>query len=250
MCGKWEMWCPMPYLLSGRYLVHLKSKKNSPWRISICWRRLHWVVVRKKLKSKWSRWGWNKSSMFVFVVTWKQVFSFGLWQHYSAVLMSYFLHLMESIFNVHVSSCGLLSCFWMLKAVNSFMKLSEQFALCELRLPSIRPGIYNLTVCLMLDWFSFPLLGPVTWLWKLMLSYLQHPRVRSGGTSTSLKTATGEQPFLPMVARRRDVLTLFFLLKVYSKWEFTHDLPTTTPLERWLQSTKKPGSRFTWCVLN
>lgn len=159
---------------------------------------------------------------------------------------------MESIINGHVLSCGLLSWFWMLKAVNSFMKLSEQFAPCELRLPSIRPSIYNLTVCLTFEWFSFPLLGPVTWLWKLMLSYLQHPKVRSGRTSTSLKTATGERPFFPMADRRRDLLTLLYLLKVYSKWEFTHELPTSPPRERCSQSTKKKklGSRFTWCVLN
>lgn len=119
------------------------------------------------------------------------------------------------------------------------MKLSERFAPCELRLTSLRPGISNLTVCLMFDWFSFPLLGPVTWLWKLMLSYLQHPKVRSGRTSTSLKTATGEQPFFPMADRRRDVLTLLFLLKVYSKREFPHELPTTTPRERCSKSTKK-----------
>lgn len=43
-----ETSCRLPYLLSVRYLVHLKSKKNSLWRISICWRRSHWVVVQKK----------------------------------------------------------------------------------------------------------------------------------------------------------------------------------------------------------
>lgn len=76
-----ETSCRMPCLLSVRYLVLLKSKKNSLWRISICWRRSHWVVVQRKWKSKWNRWGWNKSSMFAFVATWEQVFSFCRWQY-------------------------------------------------------------------------------------------------------------------------------------------------------------------------
>lgn len=139
------------------------------------------------------------------------------------------------------------------KVVNSFMKLNSLN-----NWPSVSSVWHLQGLALIIDRLShvwlifFSLLGPVTWLWKLMLSYLQHPKVRSGGTSTSLKTATGEHPFFPIVDRRRYGLILFFLLKVYPKWEFTHDLPTTRPQERWSQSTKT-GFRFTWlatcCVL-